>query len=70
MSRPAVFAHPAMLTSPDRVEQLEAETGMKCQREGTLKVRMVPVMDDYDLTDRLSYLGDPDAFAEEFGRIA
>lgn len=70
MSRPAVFAHPTMLTSPGRVEQLEAETGMKCQREGALKVRMVQIMDDYELTDALSYLGDPGAFAEVFGGVA
>lgn len=65
MSRPAVFAHPVMLTSPGRVAQVEKETGLKCQREGALKVRMVPIMDDYELTDRLSWLSTPGAFSPE-----
>lgn len=65
----SVYGHPALLHTPADFDALEQQTGMRATREGN-KVRMVPLLDDYESNDRLSYVGNPTAFAEVFGRIA
>lgn len=56
-----IHAHPSVLNTPQSVASLEQITGMKAVicRTG---VKLVSVIDEYDLVDRQSYLSAPGSF--------